>query len=129
MQKVACWTITTRATPGISNPPKAPAVGLKITGADGVEITDEGRDPKTYNKRNEVYPFKLPHHQFIFFEVSHIVKGSFWLKLEHEPSHVCPEKPFGDVIWIIICINMLVMPSMLGTPPESSILKSSGTKE
>ena len=70
----------------------------------------------------------LPHQEWIFFEISHIVKRWQWLELEHQPAHVGVKETFGNTIRILIVIHMLMVAAMFARPKEYGILKRSSSK-
>ena len=74
-------------------------------------------------------PFILPHNKTIFFEVLHIIHGAVGFEFEHKPTHVRPEKTLGNIIGVIVGIDMFMVSSMFRTPPHRRIFKSGSTEE
>ena len=74
-------------------------------------------------------PFVLPGDQFVVVKVVDIVEGGLRLQFEHQPSHVCPEKTFGDIVGVIVCIHMFVVLAVFRAPPNSRVFESSGTEK
>ena len=94
-----------------------------------VSVPNQSRNDETYNEGNGVNPFVLPHHEFVFFQILNVLGGSVRFELEHEPTHVSPEKTLGYVVGVVVGIDMLVMLAVFGTPPKGRIFKRSGTEK
>ena len=71
----------------------------------------------------------LPHDEFVLLQVLNVVQWRNWLELEHEPAHMGPEEALGDVIGVLVGIDVLVVLAVLGAPPQGGILKGGGPKE
>ena len=60
----------------------------------------------------------LPHDQPVLLQVGNVVKGRRRAELEKQPSDVCLEKSFSNVVGVVLMIDMLVMRPMFTRPEK-----------
>ena len=71
----------------------------------------------------------LPHDETIFMKILDVVNGRGGLEFEHEPAHMGPEEALGNVVRIVVGVDVLVVLAVFGTPPDGGILKGGGPEE
>jgi hypothetical protein len=58
----------------------------------------------------------LPHAELVPHKIIDVIDRLLWPHLENEPSNVRPHEPFGNIIRIIIMVNVLMMFAVIGGP-------------
>ena len=66
----------------------------------------------------------LPHDQRIFLEIGYVIERRLWPELEQEPANVGVEKSFGDVVRVLVVIDMFMVPAMFARPEQNGVLES-----
>ena len=121
MQKVQCWTKTTRATPAMRNAPSAADPAAP-------RITDRGRQGKRDDRANPMNVSVLPHDQRVFLQIADVVEGRRRLQLEEQPADVRLEKPFPNVVGVVVVIDVLVMRAVLAAQSSAEFSKAAAPK-
>ena len=98
-----------------------------------VEITpspaQEGRCHEPNDETNPLDVAVLPHHEGVCFEVLHIGDGGLWLQAEEQPADMGVEEALGDVVRILILVDVLVVDAVVGGPVQGGVLEGSGAKQ
>ena len=71
----------------------------------------------------------LPHDQWIFFQVGHVIERWFWPQLEQHPANVRVEKTFSDIVRISVVIDMFMMSAMVTCPHQDRIFERSRSED
>src|SRR6266853_3691777 len=71
---------------------------------------------KTHQHREQVNMSMLPHHQWIFLQIGHIIERRLGPELEQQPADMRVEKTFSDVVRVFLVIDMFMMATMLARP-------------
>lgn len=91
--------------------------------------TESGREGKAHESGNQVNVPMLPHNEPILFQVEHVVEWRRRIELEEQPPDVRPEEALGNVVGIIVVIDVLVVAAMLGSPKQGGIFKRCSAKK
>ena len=121
MKNVMCCTAVTRATPPSRKPPKR-------TQPAGVQEAQQRGHEKPYADRQRKIVAVLPHHQRVFSKIGDVVEGRLWIEFEQDPANVRVPETLGDVVGIIIVIDVLMMATVIGDPRKRRVLKGSGAE-
>src|SRR5438034_5146127 len=93
------------------------------------EKTSQRRQTKAHQHREGVNMSMLPHHQRIFFQIGHIIERRLWPELKQQPADVSVEKTLGDVVRILVVIDMFMVTAMIARPHQDRILKRRGAED
>ncbi|MFM2171446.1 MAG: hypothetical protein RI957_1675, partial [Verrucomicrobiota bacterium] len=96
------------------------ALVVKTSQNGGADDADKKGDP--------LHILVLPHDQFLFAQVAHVRSWMLRCQFEHEPADVGPHESFGNIVGILIVVDMLVVGAVIGTPVEARVFKRTGTE-
>src|SRR6266478_1820336 len=71
----------------------------------------------------------LPADQGVFLQIEHVIVRRLRVEFEKEPADVGVEKSLGDVVRVVVVIDVLVMPAMLARPHEDGIFESARAEQ
>ena len=83
------------------------------------EVAEEGGEDQADDQTDPVYVFMLPHDESVAAQVTDVIHWRFWLQLEHQPADVGPDKALGDIVRVVIVIDMFMVAAMVGRPIEA----------
>lgn len=90
--------------------------------AEGVvpcRLNHVGKCSRNNNAQDEADPVHilvLPHAELVPHKIIDVIDGFLWSDLENEPSNVSPHEPFGNIIRIIIVVDVFMMFAVIGGP-------------
>src|SRR5262245_40688818 len=65
----------------------------------------------------------LPHYQRIFLQIGDVIEWRLRLELEQHPADVSMKKTFGDIVRVVVVVDMLMMPAMIARPHQDRIFE------
>ena len=65
----------------------------------------------------------LPHHQPVLFQIAHVVERRLGQELKEEPPDVGVEKSFGNVVRVLLVIDVLMVAPMFARPHQHRIFE------
>lgn len=74
------------------------------------------RNNNTQDEADPVHILVLPHAELVPHKIIDVIDGLLWPHLENEPSNVSPHEPFGNIIRIIIVVDVFMMFAVIGGP-------------
>lgn len=83
------------------------------------EESESGGKTETDGDADPLPVSVLPHDEFIFSEVGHIIHGENGFQSEEEPADVGVEKALRNIIGIIIVIHVFMVSSVITAPFEA----------
>ncbi len=73
--------------------------------------------------------FILPHDELVLAQVVDVVHRRLWVELEHQPTDVRPHEALGNVVGVLVVIDVLVVAAVVGRPVEAGVFKGAGTED
>jgi len=129
-KRMACGIDAKRAMLQAHHP--GDAANQKTTeGTDGplIKPSQAGRENKPDKNGEGMDITMLEPDEGVPIEIRYIIEGRLRIDLEKQPADVRMEETLADVIRILLVIDELVMPAMLGGPHDRRVLERRGAKD
>ena len=84
---------------------------------------------EAHQNRNQMNMSMLPHHERIFLEIGHIIERRLRPKFEQKPANVRMKKPFGDVVGVLVMVDVFMVAAVIARPHQNRIFKCASAKD
>ena len=84
---------------------------------------------ETHDQADPMDVAVLPHHQLVLAQIVDVVHRRLGIELEHQPADVRPHETFGDIVGVLVMIDVLVVAAVVGRPVEAGIFKRAGAED
>jgi hypothetical protein len=116
-----------RATPGDQETAERADHGIHAM--EGVpRVAENRRNDETHDQADPVDVFILPHDELVLAQVVDVVHRRLGIQLEHQPADVRPHEALGNVIGILVVIDVLVVAAVVGRPVEAGVFERAGAE-
>lgn len=90
---------------------------------------DQEREAKTDHNPYRKVVVVLPHHQEMSLQVEDVLEAPVESILVKEPTHVGPEDPLSNIMWIPLPVHKPMMIGVVGGPLQRRVLYSRSSKK